>query len=156
MSPASKPQFVGNHRRSLDSKNRLTIPSIWRFDGDTKESGSETGLKTLAIPDPKGCIVVLPPFQVSKIYDDITNRSIPEEEIRQYRDVLLPQAAEIGCDKQGRIMLPQYFLELVEIKKDAVLVGSLTNYRIWSPKRWAEVEASNKALLGQVINRAIF
>ena len=39
-----KPYYVGSFRHNLDAKNRLTIPSKWRFAGDD-------GDVYLALPD---------------------------------------------------------------------------------------------------------
>ena len=51
MSTETLQLFVGEFRHKLDAKNRLTIPSDWRFEADGRSV-------YLAIPNPKGCISV--------------------------------------------------------------------------------------------------
>jgi MraZ protein len=44
------------------------------------------------------------------------------------------------CDKQGRIVLTEELLRHAGIKNEAVLVGVLNKFEIWSPERYAEFE----------------
>ena len=44
------------------------------------------------------------------------------------------------CDSQGRIALTEGLLRHAGIEKEAVLVGVLTRFEIWSPNRWAEID----------------
>ena len=41
---------------------------------------------------------------------------------------------------QGRIGLTDELLQHAGVEKEAVLVGMLTRFEIWSPERWAEVD----------------
>lgn len=136
MSALGRPIFVGKHQRNLDSKNRITIPSKWRFEGDTEDV-------YLALPDPSGAIHVLPPSRVAKLMEVIESGSLSDEDMATLQDKLFSQAHSFGCDKQGRVNLTEELLEHSGITKEAIIVGRLSDFRIWSPERWASVDPKN-------------
>ena len=139
--------YVGKHQRNLDSKSRLAIPSKWRFDGDTEDG-------YLALPDPSGCILVLPPQQVAKLYDKIEEQQLSDEDAQELQDKLFSQATFFSCDKQGRINMPEELLEHSDITKEAVLIGRMINFRIWSPERWNTIDPKvNNDDLGKLMKR---
>lgn len=147
MSALGRPIFVGKHQRNLDSKNRLTIPSKWRFDGDTDEV-------YLALPDPSGAILVLSPKQVEKLYTEIEDQRLSDEDAQELQDKLFSQAMSFGCDKQGRFNLSEELLEHSGITKEAIMIGRMTTFRIWSPERWATIDPkSNQDDLGKLMKR---
>jgi MraZ protein len=53
------------------------------------------------------------------------------------------------CDKQGRISLTDELLRHAGIEREAVLVGVLTRFEIWSPARFAEVERDTTAVFAE-------
>lgn len=147
MNALARTIYVGKHQRNLDSKNRLTIPSKWRFDGDTEDV-------YLALPDPSGCILVLPPQQVAKLFDKIENQDLSDEDANELNDKLFSQAISFGCDKQGRINLPEDLLSHSGIVKEAVIVGRMTTFRIWSPEKWATIDPkANNDDIGKLMKR---
>lgn len=147
MSSNVRPIFVGKHQRNLDSKNRLTIPSKWRFDGDEEDA-------YLALPDPSGAILVLPPKQVEKLFAEIEEQRLSDEDAMALQDKLFSQAASFGCDKQGRVNIPDDLLEHSGITKEAIMVGRMTTFRIWSPERWAAIDPkSNNDDIGKLMKR---
>ncbi len=148
MSALARPIFVGKHQRNLDSKNRLTIPSKWRFDGDTEDSAY------LALPDPSGAILILPPAQVDKLYEQIEAQKIGDEDAQELQDKLFSQAVAFGCDKQGRVNLSEELLAHSGITKEAIIIGRMTTFRIWVPERWANIDPqSNNDDLGKLMKR---
>ncbi|MEM9159894.1 MAG: mraZ [Verrucomicrobiota bacterium] len=138
MSSNRRPIYVGKHQRNLDSKNRLTIPSKWRFDGDTEDV-------YLALPDPSGCILVLPPAQVDKLYEQIESQQMSDEDAQEFQDAFFSQAVSFGCDKQGRINLPEELLAHSGIQKEAVIIGRMTSFRIWSAGKWESKEPNTNS-----------
>jgi hypothetical protein len=47
----------------------------------------------------------------------------------------------VSFDKAGRVMVSPDLLRHANIAKDAVLVGSLTKFNLYSPARWQQEEA---------------
>ena len=125
--------FVGTFRHSVDDKNRVAIPAKWR----AAARGSQ---EFYVLPDPKSCLVVLPASAMEKMLERADDISIGEYERRDVLRLISSRAHGTPCDNQGRVSLTEELLKHAGIEKDAVLVGVLTKFEIWSPSRLAEVE----------------
>ena len=137
MALPSKPIYVGSFRHVLDAKNRLTIPSRWRFVGD------EAGEVYLAVPNPGGYVSVLPPAEVEKLYQKVSEKNISDTEAQEFLNRFFAQAHSFGCDKQGRVNITDELLQHAGVDRDAVLVGTMHTFSIWSPDRLAQMQARN-------------
>ena len=136
MAHPSKAFFTGLFRHTLDDKARVTIPSAWRaahLDGDV----------FLATPHPDGYVAVLPPAEVEKTPRQ--DRPAGAERLARAKDFASRFFAQTQSfffrHRQGRVGLSADLLEHAGIAKDAVLVGSLTKFNMYSPSRWQKVEA---------------
>jgi MraZ protein len=131
--------YVGTFRHGLDVKNRLTIPAKWRFPGDEGEASY------LALPNPNGSITVYPPRMVLALEEKIQRVSMlgDEQELRALTRIFGP-AERFGCDKQGRIGLPDALRAHAGLPKqaEAVLVGTITTFHIWESVRYAAFVAA--------------
>ena len=125
--------FVGTFRHSVDEKKRVAIPAKWR----AVARGSQ---EFYVLPDPKNCLVALTASAMGKMLDRADDISIGEYERRAVVRLIASRAHGTVCDKQGRIGLTDELLQHAGIDKEAVLVGVLTRFEIWSPARWAEVD----------------
>jgi MraZ protein len=133
--PLTRTAFVGTFRHAVDEKNRVAIPAKWR----AAAKGSQ---EFYVLPDPKNCLVVLPASAMEKMLDRADDISIGEYERRDVLRVIASRAHGTPCDKQGRVALTTDLLKHAGIDKDAVLIGALNKFEIWSPARWAEFDRS--------------
>ena len=127
--------FVGTFRHAVDNKNRVAVPAKWR----AAAKGSQ---EFFVLPDPKNCLVVLPESAMTKMLERADNISIGEYDRRDVLRFIASKAHGSPCDAQGRIGLTEELLRHAGIEGEAVLVGVLTKFEIWSPARLAEVERS--------------
>lgn len=130
--------FVGTFRHAVDEKKRVAIPAKWR----AAARGSQ---EFYVLPDPKNCLVVLPASAMEKMLQRADDISIGEYERRDVVRVIASRAHGTPCDKQGRVVLTDTLLKHAGIEKDAVLVGALNRFEIWSPKRWEELDRTAMA-----------
>ncbi|MFT3831212.1 MAG: mraZ [Opitutaceae bacterium] len=131
MAHPTKTLYVGTFRHVLDAKNRLTIPARWRFAGD---EGADS---YLALPQ-DGHLLVLPPLEIERLYDKLASKALGDTAAQASIQKLFSQAFSFGCDKQGRVALPEAMLRTVGIEKEAMCIGSLTKFTIWNPARWEQ------------------
>ena len=54
-------------------------------------------------------------------------------------------AFEVSCDKQGRVILPQYLKEYGDIKNAVVLVGVSNRIEIWAREIWKKYKENSQA-----------
>ncbi|QYM78092.1 mraZ [Horticoccus luteus] len=134
MSQSVSPLYTGLFRHTLDDKNRLTIPSAWRF-----AHGADDAF--LATPHPDGYIAVLPPAEVEKLRAKIAALALSDGAGQDFVARFFAQTLSLWFDKQGRMSVSAELLQHAGISKDAVLVGSLTKFNIYEPSRWQKVEA---------------
>ena len=127
--------FVGTYRHVIDEKKRVAIPAKWR----AAARGSQ---EFYVLPDPKNCLIVLPSSAMEKMLERADDISIGEYQRRDVVRLIASRAHGSPCDKQGRIALTEELMKHAGIEKEAVLVGTLTRFEIWSPERWAEVDRS--------------
>ena len=134
MTQPGKEFFTGLFRHSLDDKGRVTIPSAWR-------TAHDEGDRFLATPHPEGYVAVLPPSEVEKLHAKIAQLALSDAAGQDFASRFFAQTQSFTFDKQGRVGLTADLLEHAGIAKEAVLVGSLTKFNLYSPSRWKKVEA---------------
>lgn len=134
MASIGKAFYTGLFRHTLDDKGRLTIPSAWRTT-----HGEEDAF--LATPHPDGYVAVLPPSEVEKLHAKISELKLSDAAAQAFAARFFSQTQTFSFDKAGRAGLSAELLKHAGIGKDAVLVGSLTKFNIYSPARWQQEEA---------------
>ncbi len=134
MAQSGKAFYTGLFRHTLDDKGRLTIPSAWRAAHGEADA-------FLATPHPDGYIAVLPPAQVERLHAKISEQKLSDASAQAFAARFFSQTQSFSFDKAGRIGLTPDLLKHAGIAKDAVLVGSLNKFNIYSPARWQQEEA---------------
>jgi transcriptional regulator MraZ len=129
--------YSGRFEHTLDDKNRLTIPSVWRWVHTETET-------FLAIPHPDGYIAVLPPARVAKLLADISESKISNSEAQAVKARIFSEALSFTFDKQGRFGINADLLRHAGVTKDAVLSGMGDTFNILSPARWAEMKRATE------------
>jgi MraZ protein len=139
--------YTGLFRHTLDDKNRLTIPSAWRHAHEESDT-------FLASPHPDGYIAVLPPAEVAKLYEKVAQKALTDRDAQEAFARFFALTLSFTFDKQGRFGVGADLLTHADIRKDAVLVGSLTKFAIWSPSRWQKLETRTTGeQLGDLMRR---
>ena len=142
MSQTGTHVYSGRFDHGLDDKNRLTIPSAWRWphtDSDT----------FLAMQHPDGYIAVLPPARIAKLLADLAEQSkVSPGPTKALKQKIFSESQSFTFDKQGRFGLSDELLAHAGIKKNAKLelVGEGDTFNIMTPKRWTQ---SQRATEGQ-------
>ena len=132
MTSAAHAMYVGLFRHNLDAKNRLTIPSKWRFAGDDGDA-------YLAVPHPDGYIAVLPPPEIERLREKVAEVKFGDRGGQDFMHRFFATAHSCGCDKQGRIHLTTDLLHHAGIARETCMVGTMNRFAIWSPERWEAV-----------------
>jgi MraZ protein len=131
-------------RHGLDEKRRLQIPAKWR------PSQRDAEFTLILWPNgsqPDACVLVLPPAEMVALAAKIRGMSSADPKAQTLRRLIGGQSASATLDKSGRIVLPTEMTAKVGIDKEAVLVGLVDRFEIWSPERYESVSAVDSALL---------
>ena len=133
--------YNGVYRHGVDDKRRVQVPARWR----PSEPGCE--LTVILWPSPQGpCLRVLLPSKLDDLMRDLNNLPGEEQKKGTLKRYIGSKSAQVTLDKVGRICLPDEMSKAAGITDEAVLVGVLDKYEIWSPERHDQVQVSDEVL----------
>ena len=117
--------FLGQYPHSLDSKNRLFIPSKFREKlGDT----------FVIVQSVDHCLRVYPMNAWMQYYEEINK--YPDMQAREIRRFTYSTATENELDSQGRTILTKDQKAWSFIEKDIYILGVGEYLEIWSKEAW--------------------
>ena len=118
-------------RHTLDDKNRITMPSAWRYVHDVND-------EFLAIKQDDGSIAVFPPDAATRMRQQASQ--IPTHDLAQRKRSMrfFSSSRSFTFDKQGRFALTDAQRAHAKITKDVVLAGAGDSFVIYSPELWEQ------------------
>lgn len=131
--------FYGEHEHSIDRKGRLIIPS--KFREVFKENYVERFFVTRGLDT---CLFVFTEDEWKKQESKFKSLPFTSREARNFNRLYFSGACEVTCDKQGRILVPEYLNAYAQIKRDVVIVGVSNRMEIWSKENWAAFYTNTK------------
>jgi len=132
------------YRHGVDVKRRVQIPSKWR----PKKSGIELTLILWPKSKEGPCVRVLPPEQMSALMKELAAMPNSDPNKVVLKRFIGSESVQAPLDKTGRICLPEQMARDAGITDEAVMVGLLDRFEIWSPERYEKVKASD-AIMAQ-------
>jgi MraZ protein len=131
--------FYGEHEHGMDRKGRLIIPS--KFREVSKENYVERFFITRGLDT---CLFVFTEDEWKKQESRLRTLSFTNAQARQFNRLYFSGACEVGCDRQGRILIPQYLKDFAKIKRDVVIVGVSSRMEIWAKEVWQDFYRNTK------------
>jgi len=120
--------FLGRYHHTIDGKGRLTIPARYRellaADGAYLTHGFDQNLN------------VYPHPIFERISQRVNRLSMTDPSARILRRLMFSNAEMVVLDKPGRILIPQFLREELNLDSEAVIVGMGDYFEIWSPDKW--------------------
>jgi MraZ protein len=133
--------FSGLFYHSLDSKNRLIIPSRLREAGDKIKKNDDYYL-TRGF---EGCLFLFPSVYLSGIAERVHKLSFSGRDARSFQRLFFSMTVQVNFDKQGRIVIPETHMSLGGLKKNCVILGVADRIEIWNEAAWQEFDSKNAA-----------
>ena len=124
----TKNTFTGEYSYSVDSKNRVNIPSIFRncLSSDNKK----TFIITKGLDN---CIWVYPLIFWKNIEDELKKLSSISNTNRTFIRNTARYASPVKFDKQGRIKLSSILIDHANLDREASIIGMINKIEIWNP-----------------------
>ena len=145
LNETSEPTYYNsNYTHGVDEKRRVQIPAKWR----PAKPGTELTVVLWPKDEAGPCLRVLPPGAMAKTMRDVDAMPNSDPKKTVLKRFIGSGSEQVVLDKAGRICLPEKMARDAEIGEEAVLVGLLDRFEIWSPKRFANVKASD-AIIAQ-------
>jgi MraZ protein len=120
--------FKGTFQYTIDSKDRLNIPSKFR-----KLLPSEDNKTFVVCRGSDGCLDVFPQHEWELREAQMRALAWTKKDNRKVLRALLLNAAESQYDAQGRIAIPPQLQKLANLEKDVMIIGMLDHIELWNP-----------------------
>jgi len=131
--------FYGEYSHNLDDKGRVIIPA--KFREIFKENYVEKFYITRGLDQ---CLFVFTEEIWKAQEKKFRDMPFTRAESRKFNRLYFSGAAEVFCDKQGRILLPDYLKSYASIQEQVMIVGVSDRIEIWSKDKWDTFFNENK------------
>jgi MraZ protein len=121
--------LLGEYQHSIDGKGRVILPAKFR---------EELGENCIATKGLEKCLFVYPKQEWSTIESKLKQLPLAKAEARAFVRFFFSGAAELECDKQGRVLVPANLRDYATLDKDIVIIGVLNRIEIWDKTAWEE------------------
>jgi MraZ protein len=133
--------FKGTYRHRIDPKGRIPVPASFRRVLQPEADGR------LVVTVLDLCLAVYPPHEWEQLETQL--RALPafRKPVKALTRLLTSRAADCQVDTQGRILLPSVLRGAAGLKNEAVVVGVLNRFEVWSPEAWTGFLDESERLL---------
>lgn len=131
--------FYGEYEHSLDNKGRVIIPA--KFREIFKENYIEKFFITRGLDQ---CLFVFTEETWRQQEKKFRDLSFTRSESRTFNRLFFSGACDVVCDKQGRVLIPDYLKSYADIKVQAMVIGVSDRIEIWAKEKWEGFYQSNK------------
>ncbi|TWH48369.1 division/cell wall cluster transcriptional repressor MraZ [Sporomusa sp. KB1] len=121
--------FMGEYLHTIDNKGRLIFPAKFR---------DELGELFIATKGLDNCLFVYTRSEWAILEEKLKKLPLAKPEARAFVRFFFSGAAELECDKQGRVLLPTNLREHAGLDKDVVVIGVSTRIEVWNKAAWDE------------------
>ena len=130
--------IFGQYSHTIDDKNRLSLPSKW------KKIFGKSVVLTRGLDS---CLFMYTATEWKKIAQTLATTSLGSKDARDLNRFFLSGAVEIGVDKNGRILVPEFLAEFSKLGNKIVFAGLYNRAEIWNESVWEkkQIEVSKSA-----------
>lgn len=119
--------FMGTYQNSIDAKNRMIVPAKFR---------EELGYKVVLTLGIDNCIYLYPKDKWEEFLEKLAKLPISDPAARKFSRNFTGNAEECEVDRQGRLTLPAFLREKVNIVKELTTIGCMDKIEIWSRQEY--------------------
>jgi len=142
----ANPKFYsGTYTHGIDEKRRVQVPAKWRPQTEDFQFTLIVWPKAKEGP----CLRVLPPKKMASLMADIDAMPNGDPNKTILKRVIGGFSEQVTLDKAGRICLPEQMAKAAGLEGQAVMVGLLDQFEIWSPARHEMVMASDSVMVAE-------
>ena len=129
--------FRGIYEHTLDDRGRVAVPARYR---------QEFAAGAVLTVGPEGCIEVYTQTGFDTMSDEFASEPATTPSGRRARRRFDAHSFDTDLDRQGRILVPARFRDVVGLDGPVIIAGRRECLEIWSPARWErELQESTAA-----------
>ena len=133
--------FKGTYRHRIDAKGRLPVPAAFRREL------IESGPATVVVTPLDQCLAAYPAREWARLEQQLVQLPPFSAPAKALTRLVTSRAVDCDLDVQGRVLLPQALRSTAALGTEAVVIGVLNRFEIWSPDRWESFVADSERLL---------
>ncbi|MDX1921520.1 MAG: hypothetical protein SFW65_00135 [Alphaproteobacteria bacterium] len=131
--------FLSTSINKVDKKGRVSVPSTFRAAlGDDVHHGIVI-FRSLQVDALDACSLK----HLDILSQSLERLSLTPEMYELIETTIFGGSVQCAIDADGRIIIPEHFMEAVGIDDEAAFVGRRRTFQIWNPKKFKVFE--NKA-----------
>jgi MraZ protein len=154
--------FSDVYERTIDDKKRIQIPAQFRSNLDPERHG-ETFYLTLG--ERPNTLALYPDKLFEADAEELRTDQVSGDDALTFEQLYYSLASRLEMDKQGRVVLPERQLSLVELGSEITLAGAGLRIDIWSTaqyrefvkqtvtSRWSDMHQFRRRMLERRANR---
>jgi len=121
--------LTGTHPRTLDDKNRVTLPKRIR-----EQLGEVEQL--FVTPGPDQCLWVFDQRNLEALAAKLDQAPAGDSDVRVFRRLFFAQMEAVDLDRMGRVLIPDRLVKFATLEKDVVLIGVRDHMELWNAGKW--------------------
>lgn len=118
--------LLGKYYHTIEATGRVSLPKKLRDE-------HKTWIITRGLD---GGLFLIGSEQFARELESIAQRTLTHQAHRDFIRLMTNEAVEVKPDKIGRVQLPEYLISFAQLKKEVVIVGSMTRLEIWDRDRY--------------------
>ncbi len=143
--------YTGTFELTIDPKNRLSIPAGIRRSMDPEQDGKGFYL----VPgDWRGSLNLYADRYFNAFTQQRQASLEPGDEMEIFDAVFFGQATQLDIDKQGRVALPQWMLDMAKVGKQVMLSGARDHLILWDRAEYLQFMEDNGARYKDLLRQA--
>jgi MraZ protein len=96
------------------------------------------------------CLAAYPPSEWARLETQLAALPAFSKPVKALTRLLASRAADCEIDVQGRILLPPSLRAATGLERDAVVIGVLNRFEVWTPDAWDGFLRESERLLEDV------
>ncbi len=118
---------------TIDTKGRLTVPTLYRDDIDKLCGG-----RLMLTAHVDRCLLIYPMPEWERFEAQLLSVPNFQKKVRGLHRFYLGYARPRELDGQSRINIPPELREFADLKKDVFLVGQGNKFELWNDQKWQQ------------------
>ena len=124
--------LIGEYIHTIDEKNRVSMPVKFR---------KELGKKIIITPGLGDCLFIFTLKEWEKVSKRLSSSdsdlSFLKADQRNFNRYMFGRAAEVEFDSIGRILIPDFLKNRINLKNSAAIIGVGDRVEVWNDKTWS-------------------
>jgi MraZ protein len=125
--------LIGEYIHTIDIKNRISLPVKFR---------KELGKKIIITPGLDQCLFIFTSKEWQKVSkrlsDSDSDLSFLQADKRSFNRFMFGRATEVEVDSIGRILIPDFLKDRINLKDKAAIIGVEDRVEIWNDRVWSQ------------------